>query len=113
MAGNRRLGIDWERVPWTLWAYVAISVAKLAVSLARLHGYRPAVIAVIVLLVVDYFLLRGVWWLWVATAALLALGLVIDIATGRGSWWGDVIAIVDLVLLLLPPTRAFFADRRG
>ena len=111
MAGQARWGIDWERVPWTLWAYAAISIANLVALLARLHNYRPAIYAAIFLIAWDYFLLRGVRWLWIVTAAFLALALAFDLATARGSWWGDGIAIVDLILLLLPPTRRFYDDR--
>jgi hypothetical protein len=45
------------------------------------------------------------------TAAILAIGLVVDLATQNGSWWGDATGVLQLALLVLPPTRRFFDDR--
>jgi hypothetical protein len=35
--------------------------------------------------------------------------LAIDLATGSGTWHGDLIGAIGLGLLLLPATRRFFA----
>jgi hypothetical protein len=105
-----RWDIDWERVPWTLWTYIALAVGYLIIFLSRSLATRPEILAVIILVVCNYFLLRAVQWLWTATAALLALGLVIDLITQSGTWWGDATGVLQLGLLVLPPTRRFFGE---
>ena len=110
MEARARWGIDWERVPWTLWTYVGIAVIDTAVLFARSSHARPAIFAVIFLVVWDYFLLRAVWWVSVVTAVFLALGVVVDLVTQGGTWWGDATGVIQLALLVLPPTRRFFAE---
>src|SRR6201999_1665582 len=63
MEARARWGIDWERVPWTLWTYVGIAVIDTAVLFARSSHARPA-----------------------------------------------IFAVIQLALLVLPPTRRFFAE---
>jgi hypothetical protein len=111
MEARARWGIDWERIPWTLWAYVAVAAIDAAVLVTRSAHPKPGIFLVIVLVFWGYFLLRAVWWVWILTAALLALGVVIDLATQNGSWWGDATGVLQLALLVLPPTRRFFDDR--
>jgi hypothetical protein len=107
--------IDWEAVPWSLWAYVGCAVVNLGFLMARSlnstsvhHPARILVTSLVVWIIVNYFLLRGVWWLWIATVVLLAGGLFVDIAVGTILWWALVIAVIQIVLLLLPTTRRFF-----
>ena len=41
---------------------------------------------------------------------LFVLFFLIDIATAHQNWFGVLVAVVQLVLLLLPVTRRFFAS---
>jgi hypothetical protein len=102
--------VEWGKVPWSLWLYVAISIGQIVVLVftASVH-IAPLVFFVVFIVGWDFFLLRAVRWLWVGTVALGALILAIDLATGTGTWHGDLIGATDLGLLLLPATRRFFA----
>lgn len=104
-------GIDPERVPWSLWAYVATTGVNLVFLLARTNHVKPAIFVVVFGAAWDYFLLRAVRWLWIATVVGLALGGVIGLMIGSGTWWGNAIGLLQLCLLLLPPTRRFFESR--
>ena len=116
----RRLGgsIALGEVPWTLWVYVASTGVNLVVLLARPIRVAPAIFAVIFVTIWDYSLLRGVRWVWIATVVLFLLSLVVWLVIGSGTWWAIGIGLLQLLLLLLPPTRRFFespatADARG
>jgi hypothetical protein len=102
--------IEWGRVPWSLWLYVAISIGQIVVLVftASMH-IAPFVFFIVFIAAWDFFLLRAVRWLWIGTVALGVLILAIDLATGTGTWHGDLIGAIDLGLLLLPTTRRFFA----
>jgi hypothetical protein len=69
----------------------------------------PFVFSIVFIAAWDFFLLRAVRWLWIGTVALGALILAIDLATGTGTWHGDLTGAIGLGLLLLPATRRFFA----
>jgi hypothetical protein len=101
--------IEWDRVPWSLWLYVALSLGQIVVLVftASMH-IAPLVFFVVFAVVWDFFLLRAVRWLWVGTVALGALTIAVDLATGTGTWHGDLTGTIDLGLLLLPATRRFF-----
>ena len=107
--------IDLEAIPWTLWAYVGCAVVNLGFLIAKSlnstsvhHPARIVVISVVVWSLLNYFLLRRVWWLWIATVVFLAGGLLLDVALGTILWWALVLTVIQLVLLLLPATRRFF-----
>jgi hypothetical protein len=107
--------IDWEAIPWSLWAYVGCAVVNVGILVARSlsstsvhHPARIVISSVVVGVLVNYFLLRGVWWLWVATVIFLAGGLLLDVALGTILWWALVLAVVQIALLLSPTTRRFF-----
>jgi Na+-translocating ferredoxin:NAD+ oxidoreductase RnfD subunit len=102
--------IEWGKVPWSLWLYVAISIGQIVVLVftASIH-IAPLVFSIVFIAAWDFFLLRAVRWLWIGTVALGALFLAIDLATSMGTWHGDLIGAIDLGLLLLPATRRFFA----
>lgn len=102
--------IEWGKVPWSLWLYVAISIGQIVVVAftASMHT-APLVFFIVFIVAWDFFLLRSVRWLWIGTVALGALILAIDLVTGTGTWHGDLIGTIDLGLLLLPATRRFFA----
>jgi hypothetical protein len=112
--------IDREAVSWTLWAYVGCTVMNLGFFMARSlssksvhHPVGIIVTSVAVVIFWDYFLLRGVRWLWIATIVVLAGGLLLDIATETILWWALVITVTQIVLLLLPTTRRFFERREA
>lgn len=108
---GRRWSIDATRVPWSLWAYVAIMGISLVVLLTRSIPVAAAVFAVFFLAAWAYFLLRGVRWLWLVTVVYLtAFFFFFDLITASGSWFGDGTDLVQLALLILPPTRRFFAS---
>jgi hypothetical protein len=104
-------GIDLEKVPWSLWAYVATTGVNLIILLARLNYVKPAIFVVVVATAWDYFLLRAVRWLWIATVVSFALIIIINLVTGSGTWWGSALGLLQLCLLLLSPTRRFFESR--
>jgi hypothetical protein len=102
--------IEWGRVPWSLWLYVAISIGQIVVLVFTASTpIAPFVFFIVFIAAWDFFLLRAVRWLWIGTVALGALILAIDLATDTGTWHGDLIGMIDLGLLLLPATRRFFA----
>jgi len=104
-----RWGIEVDAVPWSLWVWVALLAVATVHLFARVPSPARTVIFGIALLGAwAYFLLRGVRWLWMVTIAYLAIFIVIDLATGDGTWWGDGIGVIQLGLLLIAPTRRFF-----
>ena len=107
--------IDWEAVPWSLWAYVGCAVVNLGFLVARSlsstsvhHPARIIAISVVIVVLVNYFLLRGVWWLWIATVIVSAGSLLLDVALRTILWWALVLTVTQIVLLLSPMTRRFF-----
>jgi hypothetical protein len=103
--------IEWGRVPWSLWAYVLMTTVGIILVVVRASGSTPAaplVFAIVMILAWDFFLLRALRWLWIATVVLFALVLVLDLATRTGTWYGDSAGAVELGLLLLPASRRFF-----
>jgi hypothetical protein len=104
--------VDWRKVPWPLWAYAVLTLGSIPVVFVTTSV--PVVFAIfttVLLLCWTLFLLRGVRWLWLATLAIDGVSLIVDLATGAGTWHGHLISVVSLVLLLLPATREFFSSR--
>jgi hypothetical protein len=102
--------IEWGRVPWCLWLYVAISIGHIVVLVFTASTpIAPFVFSIVFIVAWNFFLLRAVRWLWIGTVALGALILAVDLATGTGTWHGDLIGAIDLGLLVLPVTGRFFA----
>src|ERR1700733_3291157 len=100
--------IAWRRVPWTLWAFAALTVAGAIVVLARASGNAPATALIIYVVVICawlYFLLRGARWVWMITVGVGLVGLLFYLISGSGTWLGISSGLVGLVLLVLPPTR--------
>ena len=98
-----------------MWAYVGCAVVNLGFLIARSlnstsvhHPARIVVISIVVWSLLNYFLLRGTWGLWIATVVFLAGGLLVDIALGTILWWALATAATQIVLLVLPATRRFF-----
>ena len=106
--------IAWRRVPWTLWAFAVLTVAGLAVVLARASGNAPVTALIVYVVLICawlYFLLRGVRWVWMITVGVGLFGLIFDLITGSGTWLGIASGLVGLLLLLLPATRRYVGAR--
>jgi len=101
--------IEWGEVPWTLWVYV-VSSTLTPVVVALTSSIKPTLQVYFILasLVWNFFLLRGVRWLWLVTLICGLLGGVVDLVTGVGSWHGYLLGLIEIVLLVLPVTRRFF-----
>lgn len=104
--------IDWGKVPWSLWLFVLASVALSAWFVTQVSG-PPAALALFAAIVLAWAvsLLNGVRWLWIATLAVCVLGLVSRLATGPRTWYGIAGEVIGLGLLLLLPTRRYFANQ--
>lgn len=101
--------IDWRAVPWSLWVFVGILLVNVVIIDATSSAPAgPLVFAPFFTLAWVYSLLRGFRWVWLLT---LALGLLTipGIVLGSVDWKGTVFTIADLLLLLLPITREYFA----
>lgn len=101
---------EWGNAPWTLRAYVVISLAGAALIavVAPATPVAPRVFLVALAAVVCFFLLRRVRWLWITVIVLDVLGFAPLIIEGGLTWYGAVEGLVALVLLLHPDTRRFF-----
>jgi hypothetical protein len=109
MKMHEKWGIRWRQVPWSLWAYVVLTIVGIVRTVFTFSGPVALLLfAALFILVWDYFLLRGVRWLWVATIVVFVFYSVIDLLNGTGTWFGEVLGLIELALLLLPPTRRFF-----
>jgi hypothetical protein len=104
--------IEWGKVPWSLWIFVLASVGLLAWFVTQVSGPSAAlVLFVAVVLAWAAALLSGVRWLWIATVAVGALGLLSRLATGFRTWYGIAGEVIGLGLLLLPSARSYFANQ--
>jgi hypothetical protein len=100
----------WRRVPWPLWVIVAVQI--LAASRLELAVHGPLLARFIYALLNVawlYFLVRGVRWVWFVTIAIFALGLAFEVVSASFHWLGTSIGAVELILLLLPVTRRYYA----
>jgi hypothetical protein len=68
----------------------------------------PHLIAPFLVVGWAYAILRGIRWVWFCTLALNVITIP-GILLGSVSWEGAVVTLLDLVLLLLPATRQYFA----
>jgi hypothetical protein len=106
--------IAWRQVPWTLWAFAVLTVAGLAVVLVRAPGdahVKTLTLYVIITAAWLYFLLKGVWWVWIVTVGVGLVGTLFDLITGSWTWLGMTSGLVGLVLMLLPATRRYVGAR--
>jgi hypothetical protein len=95
-----------RRPPFTVVAYIAfVAVGLLAALISYGAGPRVLLGALIVSLFLAglWFQVRAVWIFVVAFQALNLLGVL----TAR-VWWAAALSVVELVLLLSPPTRRYF-----
>lgn len=99
----------WSEVPWSLWAFVVLTTGDVIVPVATASGPVALwIFLVAFILAWTYFLLRAVRWLWIATIVVFACFTVIDLLNGTATWYGTLLGLIELGLLLLPPTRRFF-----
>ena len=104
--------IEWGKVPWSLWAYVVLTTGGIVVVvLTASVPVAPSIFSIVLFLVWNFFLLKGVRWLWIATVVLGALDFVFSLSTGTGTWHGYLVGLIGLTLLLAPVTRRFFGSR--
>jgi len=101
----------WEAAPVALRAYAVISIVVWPL-LAIASGTANLLILVFwpITLVFNYFLLRGVRWLWwfiVATSPFYVLSVITD----HPPWYTVVLYFVSLGLLLLPESRHYVLGR--
>jgi hypothetical protein len=101
--------VEWGKAPWTLKAYVVITLAGAVFLAITTPGpVGPRLFIVPVEAVICFFLLQRVHWLWVLMIAFIPLGFALGVIEANLTWHGTVIGVVDLVLLLHPATRRFF-----
>lgn len=106
--------IAWRQVPWTLWAFAVLTVAGLVVVLVSAAGdahVKALTLYVIITAAWLYFLLKGVWWVWIVTVGVGLVGTLFDLITGSGTWLGISSGVVGLLLILLPATRRYVGAR--
>jgi hypothetical protein len=100
----------WYQAPLPLWAFVVLTTGDAIVLVSTASGpVAPLVFVVAFTLAWNYFLLRALRWLWIATIVGFAFFTGIDLFTGTATWYGTLLGLIELGLLLLPPTRRFFA----
>jgi hypothetical protein len=101
----------WSGAPTTLKAYAVLTVLWPAASAVGTgHLYHLAFVPLNAL--INYFLLKGVRWLWWFLVAGGALGILSDL-TGGIAWYYLVGFVLSLALLLLPETRRHFFERKN
>jgi hypothetical protein len=106
--------IEWGKVPWSLWVYVGLTAGSIVVVvLTASVPVAPSIFSIVLILAWDFFLLKAIRWLWIATVVVGALELAFSLGTGAGTWYGYLLGLVDLALLLLPTTRRFFGMREA
>jgi hypothetical protein len=106
--------IEWGKVPWSLWAYVVLTAGGIVVVvLTGSVPVAPSIFSIVLIFAWNFFLLRAVRWLWIATVVVGALEFAFSLSTGTGTWYGYLVGLIDLTLLLVPATRRFFGSREA
>lgn len=106
--------IAWRTVPWSVSALCAcMAVSAIVLAVVTRGPVAPRVGTAAVLLVWAVALLQGIRWIWVATVVISGLALIAEITSGSLKWYGAVLTVVELVLLLHPQTRAFYKVGRS
>jgi hypothetical protein len=108
---NRRI-IMWRGVPWPVRALcLCIGVSALVVAAATHGPAFPRLLFLGFFIGWAVLLLRGNRWIWIVTILLFAFGFLTQIVSGSVTWYGVLLILVDLALLMHPLTREFY--RRG
>lgn len=103
--------IEWAKVPWSLWAFAALTVASAILIETMVSGQVPSkVLFPLVMFAYLFFLLKGVRWVWIVTLGLSVLGFAGDLISGSLTWHGIALGLIGPALLLLPVTRRYFAS---
>jgi hypothetical protein len=97
----------WGKAPLPLQTYVVLNTGVI-VLLGLSRPVAPACLSIVTALVWNYFLIRGIRWLRIATLVLGALTLGFDLIVDPDRWRGGLIGFAILALLVLPATRRFF-----
>jgi hypothetical protein len=102
--------VEWGKAPWTLRAYVVITLAGAIVVAIVVSStpIAPRLFGVAFTAVVCFFLLRGVGWLWLLMIAFILLSFVLGVIEDNMRWYGIAQGVVALILLVHPTTRRFF-----
>jgi hypothetical protein len=96
-------------VPLSLWAFVALTTGGIVVrALTGSVPVAPSIFAFVFILAWNYWLLRALRWLWIGTIVVFAGFIGLDLFTGTATWYGEMLGLIELGLLLAPPTRRFF-----
>jgi hypothetical protein len=102
--------IDWDRIPWPLWAFALLLAAgMIQVEVLAHDSFLVKVLFALLMLAWAFFLLKGERWLWILTVAISILGFIPVLISGSFISLGTAITLIGLVLLLLPATRRYFA----
>lgn len=102
--------IEWGKVPWPLWVYVAVGfLAMVGDEIQKSMRASLAAPAILVLLAWDLGLRRGIRWVWIFTVGINILFLVVNLILGSHAWYAIGIYVIFPLLLLNPLTRRFFA----
>jgi hypothetical protein len=95
-------------VPWTLWAFAALTVAGVILLEVQIHGpVPPRVLYPFFMLAWLFFLLKGLRWVWIVTLGVSVLGLVTNLISGSFTWHGVALGVISIGLLLMPSTRRY------
>ena len=100
--------IDWQRVPFSLWAVCVLLLFEALAIAVAVSG--PVVLVALtppVALLWCFFLLKRVRWLWFATV-FVSIVAIPGALSGCVSW-RIVLTLIGLLLLLLPSTRSYFS----
>ena len=102
--------LDRGKVPWPLWLYVVLTTGTIVVAVfVAPTPVPPGAFSIVSILVWNFFLLRGIRWLWIATIVIGVLSIGFDLVTNTGTWYGTLNGLLGLALLIAPTTRQFFA----
>jgi hypothetical protein len=104
----RNWGIDWRKVPSSVWVLAGVLVVGTVLAYARASvPARPLVVGLFFVFAWLYLLLKGIRWLWFLTLVLYLL-TVPWIIIGSVGWENVVLTILGLLFLVLPSTRGYF-----
>lgn len=103
--------IDWRELPWSLGFYILWTVGLAGWLVFHVSGPIEArVLFSAIVLAWAFFMLRGVHWLWIATAAVSVFSFIVGLITDPQTWYGIGGGAISIGLLLLPATRRYFAS---